>query len=631
MPVELQDERQPESSSRLLRDDTRFAMGRIAVFQYITVAVFLFLIAGFWILQVRDYEANSELAERNRIKTLPLPAPRGKILDRDGRVIVDNQPSFSVVLTMDYLNTDHLAGIADGLHLDLADLQARVKRSQSSRKYDPIRLKSDLTPAELAFVESNQDLHTFPELELTPTPRRLYPQGGLGAHVIGYVGEVSELDLNSPDFAKQSQGDIVGRFGLERQYNDVLMGVDGQRRVERDSAGRDRHQLQRLEATPGRSLHTTLDLDLQAVAELAMDGRKGAVIALDPRTGEVLAMVSRPTFDPGMFTGHISAQKWKEVHDDPDNPLFNRAIQATFAPGSTFKPIVALAGLESGALEASTTYHCAGGETFAGSYHKCDAVHGTIDLHHAIVKSCDVYFYNAGNRIGIDTIAQYAHMAGLGKRTGIDLPGEYEGTMPSTSWKLRTLREKWYEGDTISASIGQGYVTVTPIQLAVAIGGLAMGGVWHRPHLVKEDAETPRLGELHPENIATVVSGMLGVVNEGGTGAAAQIAGIELAGKTGTAQQISNAAAKSNKALALSMKDNAWFVGFAPAQHPEIVVVALWESSGEHGAQAAPIVRDVIKAYFDKKARQSIPPQQLALFLKKPGQYPLAPSRTPSR
>lgn len=630
MPVDPEDDQHPESSSRLLRDDTRFAMGRIAVFQYITVAVFLFLIEGFWALQVRDYEANSELAERNRIKTLPLPAPRGKILDRDGRIIVDNQPSFSVVLLMESASEDHLEGIAEGLHLDLADLQVKFKRSKSSRKFDPIRLKSDLTPPELAFVQSNRDLHTFPELELIETPRRLYPQGGLGAHVIGYVGEVSDADLNSPDFAKQTSGDIVGKFGLERQYNDILMGVDGQRRVERDSAGRDRHVLESLDATPGRNLHTTLDLDLQAVAELAMDGRKGAVVALDPRTGEVLAMVSRPSFDPGLFTGHISQQAWKEVHDDPDNPLFNRAIQAQFAPGSTFKPIVALAGLESGALEASTTFHCAGGETFAGSYHKCDAVHGTIDLHHAIVKSCDVYFYNAGTRIGIDTIAQYGQMAGLGKKTGIDLPGEAEGILPSTRWKLRYKREKWYEGDTVSASIGQGYVTVTPIQLAVAIGGLAMGGVWHRPHLVKEEgtAEIPRQGDLHPENIATVVSGMLGVVNEGGTGASAQIAGIELAGKTGTAQQISNVAAKSNKALALSMKDNAWFVGFAPAQHPEIVVVALWESSGEHGAQAAPIVRDVIKAYFDKKARGSNPQQQVALF-RKPGAFDL--NRRPYR
>ncbi len=618
MPVDPEGERRSESSNRLLRDDTRFAMARIAVFQYVAVGVFLFLIAGFWRLQVQDYEANSELAERNRIQTVPLPAPRGKILDRDGRIIVNNQPSFSVVLAQENLNKDHLPAIAEGLHLDLAELQAKVKRAESRRKFDPIRLKSDLTLGELAFVESHRDLQTFPELELTQTARRLYPQTGFAAHVIGYVGEVNEQELNSPEFANQAQGDIVGKFGLERQYNDILMGVDGQKRVVVDSSWRQHETLEDLEPTPGHNLQTTLDIDLQGVAEIAMEGRKGAVIALDPRTGEILAMVSRPTFDPGLFTGHISTQTWKEVNDDPDKPLLNRAIQAQFAPGSTFKPIVALAGLESGALESTTTYHCAGGATIGGSYHKCDATHGTIDLHTAIVKSCDVYFYNAGTRIGMDTIAQYAGMAGLGKKTGIDLPDEKEGILPSTRWKLRTLREKWYEGDTVSASIGQGYVTVTPIQLAVAIGGLASGGVWHRPHLVKDATEAPRQGELHAENIATVIRGMWGVVNEGGTGASARIAGIELAGKTGSAQQISNALAKSNRALALTKRDNGWFVGFAPAEHPEIVVVALWED-GEHGALAAPIVRDVIKAYFDKKARLASPTQPLVAFFRKPG------------
>jgi penicillin-binding protein 2 len=618
LPVQPDDGHRPESSSRLLRDDTRFAMGRIAGFQYVTVGVFLFLIQGFWMLQVRDHESNSELAERNRIHTYPLTAPRGKILDRDGRVIVNNQPSFTVLLAQENLNKDHLPAIAEGLNIPLPELEAKVKRYESRRKLDPIRIKSDLTQADVAFVESHRDLHTFPELELTQTPSRLYPQDGMAAHVLGYVGEVSEQDLNSSDFANQSQGDIVGKFGLERQYNDVLMGVDGQRRVEVDSSQRERQVLEDVEPTPGHNLQTTLDLDLQAVAELAMEGRKGAVVALDPRTGEVLAMVSRPTFDPGAFK-RIAGDLFK----DPDDPLMNRAIQAQLAPGSTFKPIMALAGLETGQLEPSTTFFCAGGASFYGSYHKCDAKHGTIDLHHAIVHSCDVYFYNVGNRIGIDTISRYAAMVGLGKKTGIDLPYEKEGILPSQQWKIRTLREKWYAGDTISVSIGQGYTTVTPIQLAVALGGLAMGGVWYRPHLVKEaaGAEQPRTGDLHQENVATVVSAMVGVVDEGGTGASAHIDGILIGGKTGSAQQISNGLAHSNRALAQEKKDNSWFVGFAPADHPEIVVAALWEN-GEHGALSAPLVRDVIKAYFDKKARQGHPQEQLsklALLFRRPG------------
>jgi penicillin-binding protein 2 len=357
----------------------------------------------------------------------------------------------------------------------------------------------------------------------------------------------------------------------------------------------------------------TLDLDLQAVAELAMENRRGAVVALDPRNGEVLAMVSRPAFDPNLFTRRISKSEWKDLTENPDNPLMNRAIQAQFAPGSTFKPIVTIAGLESGMLDPNQTVYCPGSATFYGHTFKCDEVHGTVDLHRAIVHSCDVFFFNVGNRLGIDRIAEYAQLAGIGKKTGIDLPNEKDGLMPSPKWKLRVQREKWYAGETISVAIGQGAVEVTPIQLATAIGGLVSGGVWFKPHLVKNaHIDPPRRADFHPENVATIVSGMCGVVNEGGTGAGAAISGLEICGKTGTAQRISNDLAKSNKALALAMRDNGWFVGFAPREAPEIVVVALWEGGGK-GAFAAPIVRDVIKAYFDKKARTLRGSTQLSL------------------
>ena len=373
--------------------------------------------------------------------------------------------------------------------------------------------------------------------------------------------------------------------------------------------------------TPGQNLQLTLDLDLQAVAELSLEGRRGALVALDPRSGEVLAMVSRPAFDPNLFTRRISKSDWKELTENPDNPLMNRAIQAQFAPGSTFKPIVTIAGLETGMLEASTTAFCPGSATFYGHTFKCDEVHGTVDLHHAIVHSCDVYFFNVGNHMGIDRIAEYAQLVGIGKKTGIDLPNEKEGLMPSPKWKLRAQREKWYAGDTISVAIGQGAVMVTPIQLASVLGGLVSGGVWYKPHLVKNaHIDPPRHAEFRPENIQTVVSGMCGVVNEGGTGSSAAIPGLEICGKTGTAQRISNDLAKSNKALALAMKDTSWFVGFAPRENPEIVVAALWEGGGK-GAFSAPIVRDVIKAYFDKKARQGHPElTQLSLFAE-PGSH----------
>jgi penicillin-binding protein 2 len=609
--------------TRLFRDDTRFALGRIAVFQYLSVAVFLLLIGGFWVLQIRDREYNAELADRNRIKTVPLLAPRGKILDRDGRIIVDNHSSFQLRISPENLKPEHIPAIAAGLNMTPEEVRMPLARAEARHlaKYFPVLIKEELTPSELAFVESHNDRDTFPEMELLSSQSRLYPQGGVAAHVIGYVGEVSDQELNTTEFAKYSQGDKVGKEGLERQYNELLMGVDGQRQVEVDSIGRERTKMKSQEATPGNNLQLTLDLDLQAVAELAMEGRRGAVVALDPRSGEVLAMVSRPAFDPNLFTRRISRSDWKELTDNPDNPLMNRVIQAQFAPGSTFKPIVSMAALETGMLDPSTTFNCPGGATFYGHYFKCDATHGTVDLHHAIVHSCDVYFFNVGNHIGIDRIAEYAQVAGIGKKTGIDLPNEKDGLMPSPKWKLRAQREKWYAGETISVAIGQGAVTVTPIQLASVLGGLVSGGVWYKPHLVKgARIDPPRRADFRPENVATVVSGMCGVVNEGGTGASAEIPGLEICGKTGTAQRISNDLAKSNKALGLAMKDNGWFVGFAPRENPEIVVVALWEGSGK-GALSAPIVRDVIKAYFDKKARQARPgPTQLSLFAE-PGSH----------
>jgi penicillin-binding protein 2 len=480
-------------------------------------------------------------------------------------------------------------------------------------------IKQELTPAELAFVESHRDPDTFPEMELIQNQQRLYPHAGLAAHVIGYVGEVSEQELNTAEFAKYSQGDIIGKFGLERQYNDQLMGVDGQRRVVVDSIGRERQVLESKEATPGNNLQLTLDLDLQVVAELALEGKRGAVVALDPRNGEVLAMVSRPSFDPNAFTTRIRADQWKELTSDPSNPLLNRAIQAQFAPGSTFKPIVALAGLESGSIDDHFSVSCGGGATFYGRYFKCHTKgHGSVDLHKGIVQSCDVFFYNVGNRMSIDTIAEYAQVAGIGKKTGVDLPGEATGLMPSTKWKLRTQREKWYAGETISVAIGQGAVTVTPIQLASAIGGLAMGGTWYKPHLVKGAPQgEPRHADLNPGNVSKVISGMYGVVNEGGTGASAAIPGISVCGKTGSAQRASNELRKSGK-LGEDMKDNGWFVAVAPCENPEVAVAVLLEG-GEHGNLAAPTARDVIKAYFDKRARLAQPEQHSALF-RRPGQ-----------
>ena len=586
------------------RDEIKLVGGKIAFFQYLTVAIFLFLIAGFWDLQVQNPELYSERADRNRIKSLPVLAPRGRILDRDGRVIVDNHSSFSVILSRESLREEHLKPIADGLHLDYEDLRNRLRRFGKRPKYEAIVIKEELTPGELAFVESHRDPETFPEMEVIHAQRRLYPRDGFAAHVIGYVGEVSENELNTAEFIDYDQGDVVGKQGIERQYNRSLMGVDGQRQVIVDKLGQQRQLFRTKPAIPGKDLQLTLDLDLQAVAELAMEGRRGSVVALDPRNGDVLAMVSRPAYDPNRFAGRIRSADWKEILNNPDKPMLNRAVQAQLAPGSTFKPIMALAGLETGTVDENFTVHCSGGASFYGRYFKCHlrGGHGTVNLRKAIAQSCDVYFYTLANKMGIDVIAKYADIAGLGKKTGIDLPHEVEGTVPSTQWKWRLFRQKWYAGETISVGIGQGALTVSPLQLAHAIGGIATAGVWTRPHLVRETGQEDAFkADVKIDNVLKVIEGMWEVVNGGGTGGRARLVGYDVCGKTGTAQLASNDLLRSSAGR--NMKDNAWFVGFAPRQSPEIVVVALFEN-GEHGPAAAPIVRDVLKSYFDKKQRE---------------------------
>jgi penicillin-binding protein 2 len=586
-----------------LRDDTRFAAGKIAVFQYSTVVIFLFLVSGFWRLQVQNAGSYGDKAEQNRIKSVLIPGPRGRILDRDGRVIVDNHSSFQLLLARELVKEEHLRPIAMGLDLDYNDLRTKVARMRNQPKYLPIVVKDELSPADLAFVDSHRDF--FPELSTIQAQRRLYPQNGILAHVVGYTGEISEQDLDLPEFVKYKQGDVVGKFGIERQYNDMLMGVDGQQQVVVDNRGTVRERIGMKPAIPGHDLVSTIDLDLQVVSELAMQDKNGAVVALDPRNGEVLAMVSHPTFDPNKFAVHIKTKDWREIQDNPEHPMLNKAIQAQQAPGSTFKPIVALAGLETGTVDENWTTHCSGGVALYGRYQHCwwKPGHGAQSMHGGIVHSCDVYFYTLGSKLGIDNLAFYGDLVGFGQPTGIDLPHENIGLMPSEKWKLRNYRTKWYAGETPSVAIGQGALTVTPLQLARAIGGMAIGGKWYQPHMVKRDLDQVKVSNwaLNPEHVKTVINGMFGVVNEGGTGIRAALPHIEVCGKTGSAQLASNDFVKGTAAK--DMKDNAWFVGFAPRDNPEIVVAALWEH-GEHGQFAAAIVRDVLKAYFDKKQRQ---------------------------
>ena len=581
--------------------------------QYIVALVMLVLGVGLWRLQVLGASSYRVLADENRIRKVPVLAPRGRILDREGRIIVDNYPSVTCFLLRGQqknLDAD-LPLIAAGLHMSVDQIQATLKHFQLAPKYQSIPLKQDITPDEQAFVEAHRN--ELPELETIDEQRRLYPRDGFAAHLIGYVGEVSENDLNQSRYAAYSPGDVVGKSGVEETYDEVLRGVDGSRDMIVNSHGKEVGVRGQELAQPGQDLRLTIDLDIQMAAEKALEGKAGAIVAMDPHTGEILAMVSRPTFDPNQFSVRLSKAYWQSIVNDPDHPMMNKTIQAQLAPGSTFKVIMTLAGLQENVAQ-DMHVQCSGGASFYGHFFACDRHHGGVDIHNALPYSCDTFYYTLANKLGIDTIARYATSVGIGSRTGVDLPDEAAGVMPSEQWKLKTLHDKWYAGETISVGIGQGAIEATPLQLARAISGIASGGVLRRPHVVFPSEITgdqlsavqstyPGSGEktipLTPENWQIITDDMAGVTGPIGTAASAHLEGVDFAGKTGTAQVM------SHSALAATGKGhntvpNAWFVGIAPRRNPDIVVAVLWEH-GNGGFNSARLAAQVVTAYVNKQ------------------------------
>lgn len=598
--------------------DEKVSEIRLTAAQYIILAIFLVLAYGLWKLQVMESGYYASAAEKNRIRNVPVLAPRGKILDREGRTIVDNYPSFSALLLRD--SSRDLAAdadlIAQGLHLDANDVRSRIRHFASMPQYQPIFLKEDITPDELQFIEAHRN--ELPELDTIMAHRRLYPRNGFMAHLIGYVGEVSDDMLNQPQFELYSAGDVVGISGVERQYNTLLMGQNGSRQALVDSHGREVGRLGETEAVPGKQLKLTVDIDLQIAAEEALAGKNGAIVAMDPRTGEILAMVSGPTFDPNDFAVHVSRDQWNKLVTDPDKPLLNKAIQAQLAPGSTFKIIMGTAGLQEGIAQDMHVI-CNGGGEFYGRYFKCwisarHQTHGVVDIYKGVYQSCDVFFYTLAEKLGIERIAKYATMLGLGQKTGIDLPQEASGVMPSEEWKLRNFKQKWFAGETISVGIGQGAVAVTPIQMARAFAAIASGGHMVRPHVTNPTDLPPGMVQtsnvpdtitvpIDPKNWEIITDAMAQVVSPIGTAALSQIKDVDMAGKTGSAQTISNMLkAKMSASEKLLHKDNGWFVGVEPRRNPEIVVCGLYEE-GEHGDKTARVVAQVIKAFVEKQRR----------------------------
>ena len=590
---------------------------RISLFQYLMVVSMVLIGAAYWRVQISSYRQYAQLAEDNRIRDLPIISPRGRLLDREGRVLGGNTPTFRVMLhgASNALSDLEIERISQVLDVDAGELQELSRKGVSSKMVRPQVLKQSATLDDIAFIESHH--WEYPELDLIHFPRRFYPRGNLAAHLLGYVGEVPEEMLAKPN-TRFRMGGVMGRSGVESSYDEYLAGKDGVRRAIVDSRGREFDSEDLVLAESGNDLRLTLDLDLQRTAETTLGDREGAVVALDPRTGEVLAMVSRPTFDPDVFAGRISSKDWQGLVNDPGKPLLNRAIQAHLAPGSTFKIVVAAAALETGIVDPSAPILCRGSATIYGHTFN-DWIrrgHGWVNLHRAIVRSCDVYFYRLGAKLGIERIAFFAKRLGFGSPTGIDLPGEVGGLIPSPEWVRQRFKRRWFPGETISVAIGQGAVAVTPLQLAHSIGGIASGGVFRQPHIVfreqLEDAgrEAPPLAEkrfpLSESTVEILCRGMWGVVNEDGTGVRARIRGLDIGGKTGTAQVVSRRTRE--EAGEDQFKANAWFVGIYPSRNPEIVVSVLIVG-GEHSYEAIPVAREIIRTYLGKKPPQEDPPE----------------------
>ncbi len=566
------------------------------------VLVFVLLGVRLWWLQILHGSEYERLAEQNRVRSIEIVAPRGPILDRYHVPLVDNRPSMNIILyrelTKDMAATT--AFVSEKLGISDEDLAAQLRRNRRAGAYQPIVIKEDVGIEDVSVVEAFKRDH--PEIQLGPEPRRLYRFGNLAAHVLGYVGEISEKELNADAFPGVQGGELVGKAGVERIYNQVLTGQNGAREILVDSLGRELGLLAEKDAVIGGDLQLTLDCDLQSQAEGLLMGNVGSIIMMDPRNGEILAMAATPSFNPNSFTPRISPAEWNALTNDPDRPLQNRAVQNAYPPGSIFKLVVAEAGLDEGFVDDGTHVICQGAAIFYNSVRHCWKAtgHGYMDLQSAIKNSCNVFFYTLGQRVGIENISKHAKALGFGQKTGVDLPNESLGVVPPGP--------KWFAGETISVAIGQGPISATPLQVLRAVSAIATGGKLVTPHVLMkaegmaDHGNWPELQlPIQPESARKIRAGMWDSVNSYGTGAAAALPGLDICGKTGTVQIIS---AQTKKEISKDLQDfenHAWFAGFASRDNPEVAVVVFLEHGGGGGAAAAPMAKEMFRAYYTKK------------------------------
>lgn len=571
----------------------------------IVVLILIILLIRLWDLQIMRGSEMKRLSEQNRIRINKIVAPRGVIYDRKGRIIADTRPSFNIYISHeDMKNFDQtIDGLTALIKISKEEIMEKLETAKGQPASFPVKIKSDVSLDDVAKIEANRVY--LPGVNIQVEPKRFYHYGKMFAHLVGYVSEISDEELKKKEYQNYSPGDFIGRYGLERSYETYLRGVDGEKRVEVDSRGREMRILEQKNPIPGNSIYLNVDLDIQGAVDKAFENKRGGCIAVDPKTGGVIALVSSPTFDPNKFVSGITKEEWQIIALDKKHPLQNRVIQGRYPPGSTFKIVPAIKGLELGIIDERTSFSCRGGFSYGGRVFRCwkKGGHGNINVHRAIVESCDVFFYNLGLRLGVDRIHEISDLIGLGRVTGIDLPGEKDGLIPSTQWKKKVYGKPWFEGETVSVSIGQGAVWLTPIQLVQLASFVANEGINYKPmivnRIVSQEGKVIKTFEpvmntdarLKKETIRIVKDGMKGVVNEGGgTAYGSRLEHISMSGKTGTAQSVGE--------KGKNLGDHAWFIAYAPSDNPAIAISVLVEHGGHGSSVAAPVAKTITEAMF---------------------------------
>lgn len=582
-------------------EDLTVVVRRAKAAAIVLAGVVALALGYYWKTQILDYGKYWELAEANKTRVRYVSAARGVIRDRNGKLLADNKASFKVSLVRENIKDpeDTARRVSELLGITLDEYRARLERYRSVPLFEPVVIKDGLTDDEIAPIESRRK--EFRELLVEAEPKRDYPGGSLAAHVLGYLQERTPEEIRGAPERNFRVGDMGGRAGAEFAYDARLTGQDGKIRETVDSLGRAREVQSEEKAVQGTDLELNIDARLQAEAEKLLDGREGAIVAMNPQNGEILVMASYPTFDPNKFISRFTPAEWLELANDPASPLQNRAVRGLYSPGSIFKPVMALGGLDLGFVTPATTAYCNGSAEYFGVARSCwfRAGHGAMNLAEAIRNSCNIYFYNLGRDMGIDRIAQTAEGMGLGRKTGLDLPGEKDGLVPSTEWKKKTLKQPWYGGETISVAIGQGQLLVTPVQVAALTAAIANRGRMITPHVVRESPSTreTRTAPFRAETFESVIEGMWRSVNAGGTGAGAFVDGLNVCGKTGSTELVSKETAERLARAGKVIKTHSWFSGFAPRTSPKIVVTVLIEYGGGGGATAAPVAGQIFRAF----------------------------------